>query len=300
VSPRAEPSFAGTGLTGLVGSRVRELTPELGWRPLGCDITDAAAVDRATGDCAAGTIVHFAAFTDTAAAWRQRGDLDGACYRVNVVGTRNVATACRRHGRHLVHVSTDYVFDGTKDGSYTEEDAVNPRDWYGRTKAWAEEEVRSAGVEYLVLRPSFPFRAAFPAKEDLVRRLVRGLGEGGVGSLFTDTLITPTFVDDLAPAFRQIATRRPTGVLHLAGSTALSPHALGERVAEAFGLTGVPLPEGKLADHLESGNRPYARNLSVSNARARRVLGVGFATIDEALHRMRVQRAAHTTRTSGT
>ncbi|MGW3960886.1 SDR family oxidoreductase [Amycolatopsis sp. NPDC005003] len=296
MSPRAEPSFAGTGLTGLVGSRVRELTPELGWWPLGCDITDAAAVDRATGDCAAGTIVHFAAFTDTAAAWRQRGDLGGPCYRVNVLGTRNVAAACRRHGRYLVHVSTDYVFDGTKDSSYTEEDAVNPRDWYGRTKAWAEEEVRSAGGEHLILRPSFPFRAAFPAKEDLVRRLLRGLAEGSVGPLFTDTLITPTFIDDLASAFRSIAARRPTGILHAAGSTALSPHALGERVAEAFGLTGMPLPGGKLADHVTPGDRPYARNLSVSNARARRVLGVRFATIDEALHRMRAQRpAAHTT-----
>jgi len=196
----------GTGLSGLIGSRIVELlSDKYAFSDLsleaGVDITNSVQIEEKIRNSEAEVVLHLAAFTDVDAASKQDGDKSGSCYKVNVLGTQNVVSACRTSGKYLIHVSTDFVFDGKKKEPYTEEDKPNPIEWYGKTKFWAEEEVRKGGINYAIVRPAFPFRVEFKAKKDLVRQIIKGLEENSLPPMFVDQIITPTFIDDIALEF---------------------------------------------------------------------------------------------------
>ena len=151
-----------TGGSGILGTELRRLLPDLIAPPRAqMDITDAAAIEHALDRYHPALLIHAAAFTDVAAAERERG----ACWRTNVVGTRNIARAAAARGVFLVHISTDYVFEGTR-GMYREDDTPGPvRNFYALTKLVAEEVARAAGRS-LVIRTSFrprqwPYAVAF-------------------------------------------------------------------------------------------------------------------------------------------
>ncbi|WP_229404435.1 sugar nucleotide-binding protein [Micromonospora sp. NBRC 110038] len=281
---------AGTGLRGMVGDRAVELGEPHGWRALDCDVTDAAAVRRAVAQTPAEVVVHFAAFTDLAAAHAQTGERGGSCYRVNVDGTRNLAQACRENDKYLIHVSTDYVFSGAEEEPYRESDMPAPQDWYSRTKYWAEGEVRGSGCRFSILRPSFPFRARYARRGDIVRKMISGLTAGRTPPMFCDTLVSPVFVDEFVAAIDRVAELRPPeGLFHCAGGTSLSPYDLAVLVARVFDLDSSQVSPGHYADYARTAGRPYPRYLNISNERAAQVLGIRFSPIEAALETMRDQ-----------
>ena len=113
-------NIVGTGLSGLVGSKFVELySNKYSISNLdltaGVDITKEDDVMRAVEASNSPALIHLAAFTDVNKAFEQTGDKDGVCYKVNVTGTQNIANACKKTGKHLVHVSTAFVFDGKSD-----------------------------------------------------------------------------------------------------------------------------------------------------------------------------------------
>ena len=112
-------------------------------------ITNADAISRAVQEAQPEIVLHLAAYTDVAKAEQDHA----ACYAVNVIGSRYVAKAAHVSGARLVHISTDYVFDG-EDGMYTETDAPNPSNYYSLTKTIAEEAAR-ANNNSLIVRTSF-------------------------------------------------------------------------------------------------------------------------------------------------
>ncbi len=281
-------AVAGTGLTGLVGSRVAEIVPAR-WHHLKCDVRDAEAVRRAIEASPGTAVVHFAAFTDTNAAWAQRGDRHGACYQVNVRGSRHIADACRDAGKYLIHISSDYVFDGTKEEPYTEEDEPAARDWYGWTKYWAEQEIRESAGAHLIARISFPYRARYSRRDDVVRKILGGLRAGREVRMFSDTLITPTFTDQLAQALDRILTEQPQGVLHLAGSQAVSPYELAVLTARTFALDHSLITPTTLSSYETPNARPYARYLNISNTRAQALLDTPFHSVAHSLEALRAQ-----------
>lgn len=140
-----------TGGSGRLGQALRELLPDLlcpTSREL--DVTDEESVLRLVREVRPALIVHAAAFTDVAAAERERA----RCWNVNVNGTRHVARAAREVGATLVHISSDYVFGGQR-GGYAEEDPPGiPTTYYGLTKLVAEEAARLSPA-HLILRTSF-------------------------------------------------------------------------------------------------------------------------------------------------
>ena len=103
-------------------------------------------------------VVHMAAYTDVNKAFEEKNNKNGLVYKVNVIGTRNIARCCCEFSIPLIHLSTAYVFDGQKKSSYVEDDNVNPIEWYGQTKAYAEEEVVKVLKQYVILRLDQPFR----------------------------------------------------------------------------------------------------------------------------------------------
>ncbi len=277
-----------TGATGLVGSRFVEMFAdkyEVGNIDLttGVDITDKTSVESFVDAYPAKTLIHMAAFTDTNKAFAEAGNKEGICYKVNVTGTKNIAEVCKARGMHLIHISTDFVFDGKKETPYTEDDAVSPIEWYGETKAMAEEEVVKSGASYTIVRISYPYRKAYDLKPDIIKKIKIGLETGKLYPQFTDTAITPTFIDDIARALDLVAERKVFGIYHVVGSTSLSPYELAKKVAAAYGFDPAVVKEGSLTEYLKTATRPFARTVKMSNAKATRDLGLHFMTIDEGL-----------------
>lgn len=289
----------GTGLSGLVGSRIVELLEKqfefIDFSlEFGIDITDCQQLERAfRKNKGALGVIHLAAFTDVDKAHLENGDKKGICYKVNVLGTRNVAQFCQEYGKYLIHISTDFVFSGNKKTAYTEKDSPDPIEWYGQTKAWAEEEVGKSGCQNVILRIAFPFKAK-PSpprlepkvKLDLVRKFLKKLKKGEKVSAFSDQIITPTFIDDIARVFKVVVKKRPQGIYHLVGSSSLSPFKLSQKVAHQFNLDKSLIKKAFLKEYFKGKSRPRQKNLAISNQKLKKELKIKLTTIDEALKTM--------------
>ena len=290
-----------TGLTGLVASRFQELySQDFDLTNIdlatGIDITDQAVVNQVVVHSPASALIHFAAFTNVDAAAAQNGDKSGSCYRVNVLGTKNIAQACAQNNKYLVHISTNFVFDGVNPpaGGYIETSLPHPIEWYGQTKLWAEEEVAKSGATYCIARITYPFRAYYPQKLDLIRSIISKLKFVSLPPQFTDHIITPTFIDDIAAALKAILDHRPTGIFHVVGSSNLSDYQIALQVAHTFNLNEAQVQPGSLEDYLKANPRPYQKNLTTSNTKLKRELGVTMRSLDEALLEMKRQLYGHT------
>jgi len=285
-----------TGGAGLVGTRIQELIPykftDLDIATSGVDITKPDQVDEAIRGSQAEVVVHLAAYTNVGGAVEQTGDKNGLCYRLNVEGTRNVAEAAQKHGKHLIAISTDFVLGGRKDVVYDEESPRDPVEWYGQTKAIAEEVVEQVGGSYTIVRIGFPFRANFPSRPDVVRSIQEKLKEGTLPPQFTDHIITPTFIDEIAGALQVVIDTRPEGIFQVVGSPSLSPYELARKVAKISGFNPDDIKEGLLTDYLAKTGRTYPQYLRVSNAKAKQELKVELSDIDTALEKIKKQQSA--------
>lgn len=287
----------GTGLSGLVGTRITELlSHKFDFQNLdlttGIDITDKKQLAGELAKSEADTLIHLAAFTDVNQAWEQRGDKKGLCYRVNVVGTLNIAELCSQHQKYLVYFSTDFVFDGKKKTAYKEDDQPEPIEWYGQTKLLGEEEIKKKTENFCILRIAFPYRAQFEPKVDLVRRMIKGFEEKSLYPMFTDQITTPTFIDDIVFGLEKVLESKPKGIYHLVASSFQSPYDLAIQIAEVFGFDKKLVKKGSLVEYQKtqlSSARPWHRSLALSNEKIRRELGIEMRTLKEGLEETKRQ-----------
>jgi dTDP-4-dehydrorhamnose reductase len=283
-----------TGASGLVGSRFIEMYADkydIGNLDLttGVDILNPDSL-RVYLDANPGEVlIHLAAFTDTAGAEQQKGDKTGLCYKLNVEGTQRMVDACRERSIHLLHISTDFVFDGTKETPYLEDDHRNPLDWYGQTKAVAEDVVTQSGIPYTIARIAYPYRAVDGQKPDIIMKVRAGLESGTLKPQFTDTLMTPTFIDDISRSFDAIISKKPTGIFHCVGSQSLSPYDLAQLVAETYGHDKSLVQKGSLQEYLKENPRPFAVHLALNNTKAHDELGLDFATVEDGIRTIKKQ-----------
>ena len=263
-----------TGGSGLIGSAfIRHASQTCDIINLditeGIDITNAGQILHAIESASsAATVIHFAAFADVSGAHRQNGDKEGLCYRLNVIGTRNVAAACARTGKHLLHLSTDFVFDGELEDSYTEQSPTHPIEWYGATKLMAEDEIKASACPFTIARIGFPYTAYPAPKIDLVRFMLGKLQAGEKVRAIRDQVITPTYINDIVEGLFLLSQHPAVGeTFHLSGSTSLSPCELAISIANAFSLDPKLIEPYTLAEHLALDPRPRQRCLRVSNAK---------------------------------
>jgi dTDP-4-dehydrorhamnose reductase len=175
------------------------------------DITDTEHVERVVGAASPRAVVNCAAFTDVDGA-----ETNGArALRVNSEGAGYVARAAAEAGARVVHVSTDYVFDGTKREPWLESDPVAPLQAYGRTKLAGEEAVAAANPEHAIVRTAWLFGAGGANFVDTMLRLGAEREEVAV---VTDQCGHPTWTGHLAPALVEMAERDgDVGVFHATG-----------------------------------------------------------------------------------
>jgi dTDP-4-dehydrorhamnose reductase len=223
-----------TGAAGMLGRELCEHAEARGHEVTGLgraelDVTDAAAVAAAVRAAAPDVVVNCAAWTDVDGAEAD----EAAATAVNGDGAGHVAVAARNAGALLVHVSTDYVFDGTAPGGYGEDDAPGPIGAYGRSKLAGERAVRDAGGEALIVRSSWLFGRH---GRNFVATMLRVGSERDAVAVVDDQVGCPTWTGHLAPALLDAAARRLTGIAHLAGGGACSWFDLA---CAAFAAAGV-------------------------------------------------------------
>lgn len=231
----------GTGLTGLVGSRIMELLgDEYDFEKVsyedGVDITNKDQVEKAILESETEIVLHLAAKTDVDGCEEDKTlGIEGAAWQINVAGTQNIVEACKKTGKKIIYISTDFVFDGNKD-FYTEEDLPNPINWYAQTKYEGEKIVQRSGLTYLICRIAFPYRAQFSVKKDFMAAIREKLEKGEEISVVEDEIVTPTFVDDLAYALDFLIKKEAVGFYHVVGSSFHTPVEAAQLVAKTFDL----------------------------------------------------------------
>jgi dTDP-4-dehydrorhamnose reductase len=134
--------------------------------------------------------------------------------RVNGLGPRNLAVACRRLGIKLIHLSTDYVFDGAKPGPYVEWDATGPLSVYGRSKLLGEEWVRQQCPDHFIVRTAWLYGVPGPNFVTAILARGRSLGPGGELHVVQDQRGTPTSALALAPQLLALAGTEAFGTYH--------------------------------------------------------------------------------------
>lgn len=189
------------------------------------DVTDPGAVRAAVAASGPDVAINCAAYTNVDGA---ESDEDAA-EAINATGAGNVARA----GVRTVHVSTDYVFDGSKASPYVEDDPVGPRSAYGRTKLAGEREVALAGAEHAIVRTAWLFGAGGP---NFVETMLRLAGERGEVAVVTDQVGCPTFTGHLAGALVDLAEREGPGIHHVAGAGSCSWNAFAKEIFRQAGV----------------------------------------------------------------
>jgi dTDP-4-dehydrorhamnose reductase len=273
-----------TGGAGYLGSELVRLATTRGWevgatcfmrRPadspahsIALDIRDERAAVRAFVGFQPDVVIHTA--------YRQSGpDL----WATTAAGAGAVAQAARQAGARLIHISSDALFDGTREGQYTEEDAPCPITSYGEAKATAERLVFQHDPQALVVRTSLLYGGATPgAHEQLVLDAADGRAEV---VFFRDELRCPVVVGDLAAALLELAPSALDGVLHVAGADVVSRYDFARMVAVAHGRSPDRLRSGLSA---ESGMR-RPRNCALDCSRARILLRTRLRGVREVLSR---------------
>lgn len=201
------------------------------------DILNKDVVARIVEDFNPDTVINFAAYTQVEEAENQKDDKAGICYQINVVGAKNAAEACCNLKKKLVHISTDYVFDGSKDTSpYTEEDKPNPINWYGMTKYFAEANVLESGCPLVIVRICMPFSPNYELKKDIARFFLEQLKAKKEIKAVEDQRISPTLVSDVAVGLKTLIDADATGLYHVTSTDSVSPLEFAKTIAETFSL----------------------------------------------------------------
>ena len=214
-----------------------------------CDITDRACVAQAVSQFEPDVVVHAAAMTDVDGCAR---DPDAA-YRVNALGTQNVALACQSAGCPMLYVSTNEVFDGSKTEPYLEFDAANPINAYGRSKLAGETVVRDLLTRFYIVRTAWLYGQE---GNHFVSKIIRRADKEGRLRVVADEVGSPTYAQDLASGVRRLIQTGAFGVYHFVNDGIASRYDLARQIMQLGGRGHVPVEPITLAEFSRPSTPP--------------------------------------------
>jgi len=198
------------------------------------DLSDPARIPSALGRMAPAVVLNAAAFTDVAAA--EAPEVADEVFHLNRDAPQALARACRAMGIPLVHISTDYVFDGASSLPYREDDPTRPLQVYGRSKLEGERAVLSNHPRALVVRTSTLFGPAERMKANYVDAILRRARRARLLEVVEFPVSCPTFAPDLAGAILALLEDAVTGIVHVVNRGHCSRLELARAVIEEAGL----------------------------------------------------------------
>lgn len=176
-------------------------------------------------------IIHTAAMTNV-----DRCELEKeACYNANVEVVKNLVECCKQYNIHLIHLSTDFIFDGKK-GYYKESDQANPINYYGWSKLKSEKLILESHIKFTILRTILVYGLTEELKSNIIFWVKNNLEAKKDISVVTDQFRMPTHVDDLVFACHQAIVREVLGVYHISSNELMSIFEVANLVAEIFNL----------------------------------------------------------------
>lgn len=186
-------------------------------------------------------------------------------WNANVRGVEHLIEGARKVGARIVHVSTDYVFDG-KSGNYVEEDRPNPINYYGKTKLAGENAIRISDIDHAIVRTVVVYGSGHQVKRNFALWVIESLKAGTPIRCVDDQVSTPTYVSDLASGIIRIAELGKSGLFHIGGSEKISRYDFATRIAEHFGLDASLIARIKSAELKQQAARPMDTTFIVLKA----------------------------------
>ncbi|MCP4714383.1 MAG: dTDP-4-dehydrorhamnose reductase [Deltaproteobacteria bacterium] len=199
------------------------------------DLCDQPLVMREVASIRPDVIINCAAYTDVDGCENEKA----RAFAVNADGVRNLALACKETGSRLVHVSTDFVFDGNKNTPYDEDDLTNPLSVYGSSKLAGEAHIREVLERYVIVRTSWLFGKGGNNFVETIKRLA---GERDELRIVDDQKGCPTFAADLAQALSALISSSAQGVFHVSNSGPCTWYEFGRKIVELSSLAARVTP----------------------------------------------------------
>lgn len=249
-----------------------------------CDVTSRDEVKKLVYGFYPDLIINASAYTNVDGAESNRE----TAWKVNVKGVEYIAEYGRVHDAHIIHFSTDYVFDGSK-GPYNELDKPNPLGYYARTKLASENALQASGANFSIIRTNVLYGIIPSGRLDYVRWVIQELRAGREIRIVTDQINNPTFIDDLVAATVAIAGYKKYGLYNIGGREFLNRYAFTMRIADFFGLESTLVTPILTADLKQAAKRPLSSGLITLKAETEfgfkpTTIETSFQLMKEALH----------------
>jgi dTDP-4-dehydrorhamnose reductase len=273
-----------TGVTLIVTSQGDNRHPDLGnaiYESL--DITDRGAVAVMVKKYQPDCVINTAAMTNVDACETARE----ACWAINVDAVENLAKLCSENNAHLIHISTDFIFPGTK-AMYSEDDKPEPLSYYGKSKWEGERRIMEHAGSWAILRTVIVFGIANKlSRGNIVQWAYDTLQKGHPANVVDDQFRTPTLAEDLAMGCRLVEAQSATGVFNICGKDFMSILELVKRVAAFFKLDTSKVSVVSTESLNQPAKRPPITGLDIS--KARNILGYEPHSFEEGLEIFRQQ-----------
>jgi len=230
-------------------------------------------------------LIHTAALTDVDAC-EENPEL---ARRINVDVTKNLARLCGKHRIKMIHISTDYVFDGKK-GNYTERDIPQPLNIYAKTKYEGELAVKKALTDYLILRTSI-FGWNLREKKSFVEWIIDNLSRNKPIKVVNDQFTSMIFVNDLAKMIEKMAEKNLSGIYNIACHAPLSKYRLAIETAKTFSFNFDLINEitsEELMKTVKCRKAERPKNVSLNVSKIEKTLSQKMPEIPQCLKHMRI------------
>jgi len=209
---------------------ITNLPPTVSYHEL--DITDKIQTEQVVAEIKPDVIIHTAAMTQV----DQCETDQESCWKSNVTGVENVVVACSKNGSHLIHVSTDFIFDGSH-GPLDEKAVPKPVNFYGESKLAGEKIVQQSNIHWAILRTVLVYGVTPDlSRSNIVLWVKKSLEENKTIQVVNDQWRTPTLAEDLAMGCFLAATKKATGIYHISGEEMMTPYDIAIRTADFFKL----------------------------------------------------------------
>lgn len=240
------------------------------------DLTNRQSVRKMIDEFEPEVIINTAALTDVDRCETERE----LAWRANVNSVENLVHSGKLFDTHLIHISTDYIFDG-KNGPYSEHDRPNPINYYGRTKLASENVILTNDIKYTIVRTIVLYGVGVNVKPNFGLWLHNNLSKGKQIRAFDDMYTSPTLVDDLAYAILKIIELQRTGIFHVSGRDIISRYDFAVRFANIFGYDKGLITPVKTASMKMAASRPLRSGFIILKAET--ALGVQMSNTDQGI-----------------
>lgn len=247
------------------------------------DVTSEAAIADVFAAHRPDVVIHTAAMTQVDQCETERE----ACWLQNVTAVGYLCTACAKQGAHLIHLSTDFIFDGSH-GPLDETAKPHPLSHYGESKLAAEQLVQALSTPWTIIRTVLVYGVTKDqSRSNIVLWVKASLEAGKTIRVVNDQWRTPTLAEDLAEGCRLAAHKKATGIYHVSGAEMLTPYDIALQTAECFGLDNGLIQKTDSTEFKQPARRPLKTGFVID--KAKRDLGYSPHAFQEGLELVRRQ-----------